>query len=206
MSKRPQIARAALYALTVLTGILIAVPALAAEAEGGEAPSLFAGDLGNSVWTLVIFLIVLAVLGKFAWGPLLNSLQSRENFIRQALESAKHDREAAEARLKEYEQRLAASRAEATAIVEEGRRDAEVVKRRIEAAAKEEADKTIERAKREIQIATDTATKELYTLSAKLATQLAAQVIGRELSPEDHQRLISQAIAGISGIDGAGRN
>ncbi|HSS79031.1 MAG TPA: F0F1 ATP synthase subunit B [Thermoanaerobaculia bacterium] len=191
-------------ALTALPLLALAIPALAAAAEeSAEKPSLFAGDLGNSVWTLVIFLIVLVILGKFAWGPILNSLQNRENFIREALESAKRDREAAEARLKEYEQKLAASRAEATAIVEEGRRDAEVVKRRIEATAKEEADKTIERAKREIQIATDTATKELYTLSAKLATQLAAQVIGRELSPQDHQRLISQA---IDGIEGAGRN
>ncbi|HEV7504068.1 MAG TPA: F0F1 ATP synthase subunit B [Thermoanaerobaculia bacterium] len=196
-----RVLKSALIALPLLA---LAIPALAAAAEeSAEAPSLFAGDLGNSAWTLVIFVIVLIVLGKFAWGPILNSLQSRENFIREALESAKHDREAAEARLKEYEQKLAASRAEATAIVEEGRRDAEVVKRRIEAAAKEEADKTIERAKREIQIATDTATKELYTLSAKLATQLAAQVIGRELSPQDHQRLISQAIDGIAG---AGRN
>lgn len=194
-------------ALCALPLLALAIPALAAAAEeSAEAPSLFAGDLGNSVWTLVIFGIVLFVLGKFAWGPILSGLQSRETFIREALESAKHDREAAEARLKEYEQKLAASRAEATALVDEGRRDAEVVKRRIEAAAKEEADKTIERAKREIQIATDTATKELYTLSAKLATQLAAQVIGRELSPQDHERLISQAIAGISGIDGAGRN
>src|SRR5258706_7873451 len=191
-------------ALFALAGLAMALPALPQEAEhGAEAPSLFAGDLGNSVWTLVIFVIVLIVLGKFAWGPILKTLQSRENFIREALASAKRDREAAEARLKEYEQKLAASRAEATAIVEEGRRDAEVVKRRIEAAAKEEADKTIERAKREIQIATDTATKELYTLSAKLATQLAAQVIGRELSPQDHQRLISQA---IDGIEGAGKN
>ena len=191
-------------ALCALPLLALAIPALAAAAEeSAEAPSLFAGDLGNSAWTLVIFVIVLIVLGKFAWGPILSGLQSRETFIREALESAKHDREAAEARLKEYEQKLAASRAEATAIVEEGRRDAEVVKRRIEAAAKEETDKMIERAKREIQIATDTAVKELYTRSAKLATQLAAQVIGRELSPQDHQRLISQA---IDGIEGAGRN
>jgi F-type H+-transporting ATPase subunit b len=194
-------------ALCALPLLALAIPALAAAAEeSAEKPSLFAGDLGNSAWTLVIFAIVLIVLGKFAWGPILKTLQSRETFIREALESAKRDREAAEARLKEYEQKLAASRAEATAIVDEGRRDAEVVKRRIEAAAKEEADKTIERAKREIQIATDTATKELYTLSAKLATQLAAQVIGRELSPQDHQRLISQAIDGINGASGAGRN
>ena len=197
MSKRAQIA------LIALAAVLWAVPALAAEKAGEQAPSLLAGDLGNSFWTLVIFVVVLVVLGKFAWGPILSGLQNRETFIREALESAKRDRESAEARLKEYEQKLAASRGEATAIVEEGRRDAEMVKRRIEAAAKEEADKTIERAKREIQIATDTATKELYTLSAKLATQLAAQVIGRELSPQDHQRLISQAIDGINGASGA---
>jgi len=192
-----------------LAGLAMTLPALAQEAEhGAEAPSLFAGDLGNSFWTLLIFVIVLVVLGKYAWGPILNTLQMRESFIREALEKAKHEREEAEGRLREYEARLAAARGEATTIVEEGRRDAEVVKRRIEADARAEADKTIERAKREIQIATDTATKQLYTLSAKLATQLAAQVIGRELSPQDHQRLISDAIAGIqgNGIDGAGRN
>ena len=189
--------------LVVLTTLMIAAPALAAEAEHEGGADIFSGDVGNAVWTLVIFGLVVFVLGKFAWGPILNTLQTRESFIREALEKAKHDREAAEERLKEYEARLAASRAEATAIVEEGRRDAEVVKRRIEATAKEEADKMIERAKREIHIATDTATKELYTLSAKLATQLAARVIGRELTPQDHQRLISEA---IDGIDGAGRN
>ena len=197
MSTRAQIA------LTTLAAALSAVPVLAAEKAGEEAPSLLAGDLGNSFWTLVIFVLVLVILGKYAWGPILSTLQTRENFIREALEKAKYEREAAEARLKEYEAKLAAARAEATAIVEEGRRDAEVVKRRIEAAGKEEADKMIERARREIQIATDTATKELYTLSARLATQLAAQVIGRELNPQDHQRLIAE---GIAGIEGAGRN
>jgi F-type H+-transporting ATPase subunit b len=188
--------------LVALIPLLIAAPAFAQEHGGGEN-NLFAGDVGNAIWTLVIFGLVVFVLGKFAWGPILNTLQTRESYIREALEKAKHDRESAEARLKEYEAKLAASRAEATAIVEEGRRDADVVKRRIEATAKEEADKMIERAKREIHIATDTATKELYTLSAKLATQLAAQVIGRELTPQDHARLISEA---IDGIDGAGRN
>ena len=61
----------------------------------------------------------------------------------------------------------------------------------------------IERAKREIQIATDTATKNLFTLSAKLATEMAARVIGRELTLQDHERLIGE---GIDGLDGAGRN
>ena len=188
--------------LFTLAGLALALPALAAEAEH-EAPSLLAGDLGNSFWTALIFVLVLVVLGKYAWGPILNTLQARESFIREALEKAKRDREEAEARLREYEEKLAGARAEASAIVDEGRRDAEVVKRRIEEDAKHQADQTIERAKREIQIATDTATKSLFTLSAKLATEMAARVIGRELTMQDHERLIGE---GIDGLDGAGRN
>jgi F-type H+-transporting ATPase subunit b len=188
-------------ALVLLTSFALAVPALAQE-HGGEheaaANNPFAGDIGNALWTLVIFGLVVVVLGKFAWGPLLKSLQAREEFIRESLEKARLEREMAELRLREYEERLATARAEATAIVEEGRRDADAVKRRIEEDAKREADKAIERAKREIQIATDTATKELYTLSARLATDMAAKVIGRELNPRDHERLIAEAIEGLN--------
>lgn len=188
-------------ALVLLTTLAIAAPAMAAEAAGehggGGENNLFAGDLGNAIWTLVIFGLVVLVLGKFAWGPLLRGLQAREEFIRESLEKARMERETAETRLREYEQKLAAARAEATAIVEEGRRDAEVVRHRIEATAKQESEAMVERARREIQLATDTATKELYTLSARLATQMAAKVVGRELTPQDHERLIAEAIDGI---------
>jgi F-type H+-transporting ATPase subunit b len=189
-------------ALIALAALAAAVPAMAAEAEH-EAPSLFAGDLGNSFWTLLIFVVVLVVLGKFAWGPILTALQTRENFIREALEKAKREREEAEERLREYEARLAGARAEASAIVDEGRRDAEAVKRRVEEDAKHQADLIIERAKREIQIATDTATKQLYLHSARMAMLIAARVIGRELSPQDHERLISET---LDEIEGAQRN
>jgi len=185
----------AFFALTLLA---MAVPAMAQEGHEGGSPNLFAGDLGNVFWTVLIFALVLAVLGKFAWGPILNTLQQRESFIHEALAKAKHDRDAAEARLREYEERLATARAEATAIVEEGRRDADAVRHRIEAAAKTEADKMIERARHEIQLATETATRELYQLSAKLATDMASRVIGRELSAQDHERLIAEAIDGIT--------
>jgi F-type H+-transporting ATPase subunit b len=183
---------------------MTALPALAAEPGGEAPPSLLAGDLGNSFWTILIFVLVLVILGKFAWGPILKTLQARESFIHEALAKAKADRDAAEARLREYEERLATARAEATAIVDEGRRDAEVVKRRIEEAAKVEADKMIERARREIHLATVTATRELYDLSAKLATDLAARVLGREITAKDHERLISEAIDGIESGAGAG--
>lgn len=186
-------------ALISLVSLALAAPAFAAEAEhGGGANNPFAGDFGNALWTLVIFGLVVVVLGKFAWGPILDTLQARETFIREALETAKRDRDESELRRKEYEDRLAQARAEATAIVDEGRRDAVAVKQRIEEDAKHESDKMIERARREIQIATETATKELYQLSTRLATDMAGRVIGRELTAQDHDRLIAEALDGLN--------
>jgi len=179
--------------LLTLTLGAIALPVLAAE-EGGGSLSPFAGDIGNAFWTLLIFGLVLLVLGRYAWGPILKSLQSREAFIRESLEKAQADRLEAEARLKEYLDKINAARTEATAIVEEGRRDAEAVKQRIEADARAEAEKVVARGKHEIEIATQTAVKELYTTSAQLATDLAGRILGREIKPQDHEKLIAQAI------------
>ncbi len=171
-------------------------------AHGGDSashaePSIFTGDLGNIIWSLVTFLIVLVVLGKFAWGPILGTLQKREDFIRDSLEQAKRDRDDAAAQLASYEKKQADSRAEASAIVEEGRRDAEVLKRKIEDDAKAEADAVVERAKREIGLATDTARRELYDLAAKLATDVASKIINEELDGAKHERLIAESIEQI---------
>lgn len=193
-------------ALTVIaalvTLVLTAAPAMAAEAEGGHggatANNPFAGDIGNALWTVIIFVLVLVVLGKYAWGPILTNLQARESFILESLEKAKKEREEAEARLRAYEEKLAAARAEASAIVDEGRRDADAVKRRIEEQTRHESDQMIARARREIQIATDTATKELYTLSARLATDMASRIIRKELTPQDHERLIAESIDALN--------
>jgi F-type H+-transporting ATPase subunit b len=158
---------------------------------------VFAGNVGNALWTLVIFGLVVFVLGKFAWKPILGGLQQREQFIRASLEQAKKDREEAEARLKEYVDKLNSARAEATAIVEEARRDAEVVRRRIEEEGRAESSAIVERARREVTIAAETAKKELYEVSAKLATELAGRLLGREIQAGDHDRLIRESIDSI---------
>lgn len=159
-----------------------------------DAPSLFAGDLGNALWTLLIFGLLLLVLGKFAWKPILTALQNREAFIRDSLAQAKKDRAEAETRLQAIEERLANARAEATEIVDEGRRDAEVVKRKTEQDARAEADAILERAKRDIGLARDSAIKELYDLTAVLATDAAGKIISRKLDPKEHERLIAESI------------
>ncbi|MDP9122937.1 MAG: F0F1 ATP synthase subunit B [Acidobacteriota bacterium] len=184
-----------LAALWVLGTVVPTLPARAAEESGGG--NIFAGDVGNALWSLVIFVLLLVVLGKFAWGPILTALKSREDFIRESLERARSERDLAGARLKEYEEKLAAARTEATAIVEQARHDAEAVRRKIEEDAKHEGDRMIERAKREIGMATEAATHELYGLAGRLATDIAARILGREVGPQDHERLIADSIKEI---------
>ncbi|MEE9297091.1 MAG: F0F1 ATP synthase subunit B [Phycisphaerae bacterium] len=184
------------------TGAWAVGPVLAAGEEHGEAgPNLFTGDLGNIFWSLLTFGLVIAVLGKFAWGPLLNALQKREQFIHDSLSQAKADREAAEARLKEYDDRLHAARGEASAIVDEGRRDAEVVKNRIQQEARKEADAMVSRAKREIELARDTAVSELYSLTAALATNVAGRIVHKELDAAAHEGLVTEAIESIGELE-----
>jgi F-type H+-transporting ATPase subunit b len=198
--------RKTMWGLLGLATALAPWPALAAEAPeaGGGAISPFAGDVGTAIWTVVIFGIVLFVLGKYAWGPVQNVLQSRESFIRESLERARAEREEAEARLQEYLDKLGQAKAEAQAIIDEGKRDAEATQRRILAEARQESEKIAARSRREIEIATETALKELYTTSARLATDIAARVIGRELTPADHERLIAESIAELGDARGPG--
>jgi ATP synthase F0 subunit b len=143
-----------------------------------------------------------ALLGERMWDPDRSAAAypTREDFIRDSLESAKKDREESEAKLKEYTEQLTEARAEAKGIVDEGRRDAEVVQRKIEDDAKAEAAALVERARREIQIATDTAVKSLYDLSGKLATDIASRIIRKELNPAEHERLIAESIDELSKV------
>jgi F-type H+-transporting ATPase subunit b len=183
----------------IATAAWLALPAGArAASEGGETPGLFTGDLGNIIWSLVTFLAVVFVLGKFAWKPILAGLKKREEFISESIRQAKEDREQAEARLKEYTDQLHKARDEASALVEEGRRDADALRRRLEAEARADADAMLERAKREIATARDTAVKDLYQLTAKLSTEIAARVIRAELDTKSHEQLIEESIEELS--------
>ena len=176
---------------------------LAWAAEHGEETNIFNADIGNFILTLIIFGLVVYILGKFAWKPLLTVLKERERNIRESLEAARREREAAEGLLKEYQARLEKARQEASAIVEEGRRDGEVVRRRIQDEARQQANEMIERARREIRLATDAAVKELYDQTAELAVRLAGGIVRKELSPSDHRRLIAESLDRMRSADRA---
>ena len=182
-----------LWTRAVSAAIALAAAAPALASDEGE-PNIFAGGIGNAVITLIIFGSVVLILGKFAWPPLIKVLDDRQKAIRESLENAKREREASEELLKQYQEKIDSSREEATAIVEEGKRDAEDVRRRIHEEARSEANQMVERAKREIQLATDTAVKELYDKTAELSVRVAAGIIRKELSARDHEGLVTESL------------
>jgi F-type H+-transporting ATPase subunit b len=183
------------FRLLVVALVLVALPVEAAEpAAGGAGLSPFAGNVGNALWTLVIFLLVVGILGKFAWGPVLALLQQREEFIHRSLADAKRDRDEAEARLKEYAAKIQAARGEAGAIVEEARRDAAHLREDLRQRARSEAETMIKNAERQIALQTERAVQEIRREAVDLSVAIASKIIQRNLTREDNQRLIDEAL------------
>lgn len=186
-----------LLACPAVTAGALARVALAADAAHGGGGDPVNVDLWQAIFTVAVFVILLAVLSKTAFKPILAALQNRERFIRESLESAKRDRQESEARLKEAERKLHEVQQQAGEIVAEARRDAEAVARRVEEEAREQARQELDRAKREIGIARDTALKALYEQAADLGTAVAVSVLKREVSPQDHQQLIQETLTQV---------
>ncbi len=179
----------------LLTAGVLALTALPAyAAEEGAALSPFAGNFGNALWTVGIFLIVLFVLGKFAWGPILSLLQEREKFIHDSLSQAKHDREQARAQLNEYTAQLQAARAEAAGLVADARRDSERLREDLKQQAKAEAATILKNAERQIELETGRAVQQIRQEAADISVMIASKLIGRNISREDNERLIEDAL------------
>ena len=146
------------------------------------------------LYTIIVFLLLLAALWKFAWGPLMQALDEREARIARKIADAEAANQAALAKLSEYDRKISESKHEAAAIIAEGKRDVEKVREEILAVAHDESAKAMERAKREIHLAKEAAIHQLREELVGLTAGLAAQVIRREVNPEDHRRLIEAAV------------
>ena len=188
--------------MLVLIGAALAAPALASgSAPAGEgdmnplAPSAWKADL--AIWTAVVFLLMLAVLWRFAWGPLAAGLDKRENNIAQQIAQAEQANQQAKDLLAGYEKKLADAGDQVRAILDQGRRDAEQVGRQMLDKAKEEAKAEQQRALQQIEAATGAAINELADQSAALAVELAGKIVHAKLNPADHARLIEDAVAGF---------
>jgi F-type H+-transporting ATPase subunit b len=181
----PRILTAA--ALLLSPGLL-----LAAEGEGGQSP--MAGSFWQSLAAIIVFLILLAVLYKYAWGPILQGLQQREEKIRGDLEEAEKANAEAKRTLEEYQQKLTEARNETRQMIEKARDDAEKLHAKLKSDAEQEAATVRKRAADEIRSAKEEALEEIYARTAALATDVAGRILQRQVTDEDTQRLVDESL------------
>lgn len=165
-------------------------------ADAGGA-SLFTPDLGLSVWTIVVFLVVLFVLGKYAWKPMLAALDAREQGIVGSIASASQMREEAEKLLEEHRRQLADARRQAQEIVASGREAGETLRKDIEAKAREEGDRMLERARVEIHRERDQAMDTLRKESVDLALTVASKILHEKLDGPADRALVEEYLAEV---------
>lgn len=160
-------------------------------------PTWLTPELQVLAWSIVIFLLLLALLWKFAWGPIMHALEQREHNIQKRIDDAEKRFKDAEAKVAEYEKHINSAKDDAAEIISEGKRDVEKLKEEILAEANKESERTLDRAKREIELARQAAVQEIRDRVADLAAEMAAKVIEREVKADDHRRFVQEAIADI---------
>ncbi|MGF2618227.1 F0F1 ATP synthase subunit B [Rossellomorea vietnamensis] len=149
---------------------------------------------GDILFQLAMFIILMALLKKFAWGPLMGIMKERESHIASEISAAERSREEAGKSLEEQRQLLKEARLEAQAMIENSKKHGEEERAQIIASARAEADRMKDSAKKEIEIEKDKAVSALREQVSTLSVLIASKVIEKELSAADQQKLISDYI------------
>ena len=168
------------------------ISAMLVAASEAHPPLQFRVD--TLIFSLIIFLCLLAVLIKYAWNPIMDGLDQRAKNIEDEINSARSANQQAQANLKQYEEKLAGVNDEASAIIADAKEGALAAKQKIVADAQAEAQRTRERALADIEAAKNAAVRELAQSSVDSAVSLAGNIVGRSLDPNDHSNLIEDSI------------
>ena len=154
-------------------------------------------DPGLFIWTILTFLILVSLLTKFAWRPLLQALDRRQNLIKDSLDKADQARAELERINGEAAKILESARVEADAIVSKGRLAGERLREELKEYAREESATLVQNAERQIEFETAKALQQIRQETVDLSLLIASKVIGRNLSKDDNERLIEDALQQI---------
>ena len=178
--------------------ILALAPAslLAQEAEGGTRVFM-KPDTGLMFWTFVIFIVLMFVLSKYAFGPLTKAVQDRERALQDALDAAKADRAAAAALLSEHQAQIEAARNDAQKLIAEGRSVADKMRTDMIEQTRTEQQEMLNRARRDIEGEKDKAISQLRREAVDLALAGASKVIEQNLESQKNRQLVESYLASI---------
>src|SRR5512144_3220924 len=150
---------------------------------------------GLTLWTAITFLVLLFVLGKFAWGPIVKMLAERERTIRDAIESAKKERLEAERLLSDQKQALAGAQREAAELARKNQQEVEALRQELTARARKEADELVATARQQIAEELSKARAELKAQVADLAIDAAGRLVKASLDDKAQRQLVEEYIA-----------
>ena len=151
-------------------------------------------DPGLFIWTIVTFLGLLWALKKLAWGPLLEALETRQDAIRKSLDDAQQAKVELERLHAESAKIIQQARVEGETIITQSRADGDRLREEIRAKARTEADHIVKNAERQIQLETSRALEQIRREAVDLSVMIASKIIQRNLSKEDNERLIDEAL------------
>jgi F-type H+-transporting ATPase subunit b len=166
--------------------------------QKSKPPDVFGKALDLGIWTLVVFLVLLWVLARFAWKPLLQGLEHRESTIRSELEQAQHERQEAQALNERWKDEMAKAQDQVRGLLDEARRNGQHAAEELLNKAKADAQAERERGRREISLATDQALQQIAAQTANLAALVSSKALRREMTPDDHRRLVDEALAELN--------
>lgn len=163
-----------------------------AAASAGHAGGSWITNPGLTVFTWITFLILLGLLYRYGWDPIVETLQNREEKIQNDVTTAEEEREKAEQLRQERQEELNEAHAEAREIVENGREKGEEERERIIEEARDEADSMIDEAEDQIEREKREAFQKVEGEIGELALILTEKLLREEIDEEDHRRIVDE--------------
>ena len=158
---------------------------------------LLTPNFGLAFWTILTFLVVLFILRRYAWKPILDAMEARERGIQRLIDDAERARAEADELLKQYQRQLEEARAEGARILAEGKSAAEHLREELLARAQKDAEAIVARAGREIDMERLKALTEIKAQAVDLAIAAASKVIDAELDSARHRKLVEDYLREI---------
>lgn len=187
-------------------GGLSNIVVFAAEEEGGGS-FLVTPSVGLMIWTLLAFGITLWLLNKLAFPKIAEALDKRRRAIEESIDHAEQAKREADGLLEEYRARLKEAREQAEDIVARARKASDSMVDESKAAAREQREELMEATRRDIEAETRRAVEQIRKEVADLTVLATEKVTRKSLTPDDHRRLIQDALGEVdfSALEGSRR-
>jgi len=171
-----------------------------------ESFNPLAFDPSAMVLTLATFFVLLVVLTKFAWGPILRMAETREKRITDALQQAESQRAETQRMLEDHRRALSGAAAETASLRERGRQEVETLRQQLKQKAEAEAEAIMQKARHDIEQARLQALQDLRREAVNLSLAAATRVVGRSLDGADQRRIAEDVVGGLSSVGGGSRS